>query len=100
MLAESLKKVPSLKAYGLSLEGDILQKKGDFKAALVAYKASEAIVYTPLIKSRVGTLEGWGGLKSGNVRVDPISRPEGSFVLKPGAKPENLMRDALKSSRP
>jgi len=55
-LATRLQAVPSLKMYGLSLEGDLLNAEGDPKAALIAYKESEAIRPSPSISRRVMSL--------------------------------------------
>jgi len=55
-LATRLQAVPSLKMYGLSLEGDLLNAEGDPKAALIAYKESKAIRPSPSISRRVMSL--------------------------------------------
>jgi len=80
-LASKLKAVPSLKVYGLSLEGDIWQAKGNNGAALASYRASQEIVKSPSIGGRVSTLEKIGPQKPGSVMLKPESRTKPAETL-------------------
>jgi hypothetical protein len=92
-LAVNLQTVPSLKHYGLSLEGDILRAKGDNSAALTAYKASAAIVPSPSISGRITTIESVGERRPGRVDVKAPKKPStNTLILKPEAKREGLIR--------
>jgi pimeloyl-ACP methyl ester carboxylesterase len=56
-LASRLKRIPALRATGLSLEGDVLRAKGLPDAARSAYEEASTIEPTPSIASRLKLLE-------------------------------------------
>jgi pimeloyl-ACP methyl ester carboxylesterase len=56
-LSSKMLAVPALKAYGLSLQGDVLQAKGESNAAIQAYKAANEIESSPLVTKKLDTLE-------------------------------------------
>lgn len=93
-LAANLQTVPSLKTYGLSLEGDIWQAKGNKSAALTAYKASEAIFPSPSISGRVTALEAFGGQSPGSLdfKYAPKEQSTDRLLMKPEARRENLIK--------
>src|SRR5262245_7147752 len=70
-LAERLRSVPALRRYGLTLEGDVWQAKGNREAAMRAYKDAAALKSTPWINYRIKELGGISDLQ----RLDCGDRP-------------------------
>ncbi|MBE1159917.1 esterase/lipase family protein [Dyella acidiphila] len=56
-LSKNMQNVPVLKAYGLSMQGDVLQAKGHNGAAIEAYKASVKLEYSPLTTKKLDALQ-------------------------------------------
>jgi len=56
-LSQKMQAVPTLKAYGLRMQGDVLQTKGQNDAAVAAYKASNKIESSPLTIKKLEVLQ-------------------------------------------
>jgi predicted negative regulator of RcsB-dependent stress response len=52
-LSAKLQKVPALKAYGYTLEGDVAWAKGDATAATQAYESASAIRPSPVTQKKI-----------------------------------------------
>jgi len=52
-LSEKMQKVPSLKAYGYAMQGDVAWVKGDTKAASEAYQTASAIQPLPVTRKKI-----------------------------------------------
>ncbi|HJR12769.1 MAG TPA: hypothetical protein VJ833_02620, partial [Rhodanobacteraceae bacterium] len=52
-LSAKMQKVPSLKAYGYAMQGDVAWVKGDTKAANEAYQTASAIRPLPVIRKKI-----------------------------------------------
>ena len=71
-----LQGIPSLKSYGLSLEGDIWAAKGDKKAAQNAYSSAASLGSSPSLSRRITDLE---SPKSASIApIDRESQPRSS----------------------
>lgn len=97
LLVANLQAVPSLKSYGLSLQGDIQRAKGNSSAALASYKASAALQSSPSIAGRASAVEAYAHSAPGDVGV----RPKLEFKLddQPTQRPGARLNDAVKESR-
>jgi pimeloyl-ACP methyl ester carboxylesterase len=73
-LTANLQAVPSLRAYGLSLQGDLQQASGDTKAALESYRASAKIRPSPSITYRAAVLEKSSSPAPGGAQIKPGAR--------------------------
>jgi hypothetical protein len=78
-LARSLRNVPALKVFGLSLQGDVEHAKGNNEAARAAYSESAAIKPTPSVSSRLIAVEATSGTdrpdsESGKKRTGNVER--------------------------
>jgi pimeloyl-ACP methyl ester carboxylesterase len=78
-LASQMQQAPSLKAFGLSLQGDAQQVTGNVDAARQSFKEAATIRPTPSVNRR---LEAVGGLKSSLTNPD-INKPTVA-IEKPG----------------
>lgn len=56
LLAQRMQAVPSLRPYGLSLQGDLLWEQGKFAEAQLAYRAAAQILQTPSLTYRLQTV--------------------------------------------
>lgn len=64
-VAQSMQQIPALKVFGLSLEGDVEQSKGNLGGARAAYRAAAAIRRSPSVVARL-------------TKVEATSRPDDS----------------------
>ena len=82
-LARGLQRIPALKAYGLSLQGDVLAASGDAQSALTAYEQAAAIATTPSLSNRIRVL------RAPDAPPGPSNTPRGPvtpFRVNPGVR--------------
>jgi pimeloyl-ACP methyl ester carboxylesterase len=79
-LAGLMKKFPTFRPYGLSLEGDILTARGDKQGAFRAYRESATLQDTPSLAWRVKTLDK-GGLTPEGGAIEKLPGQANKFVL-------------------
>lgn len=91
-LAIRLQKVPPLKAFGLSLKGDVLQFKGDKEAARNAYMEAASIRGSPSISTRIRALDSVGSSAKGEMKLTGEAKPQspGASVQSPAVSAEKL----------
>jgi hypothetical protein len=71
-LAAKLQQVPALKGFGLSLQGDVYQAKGNREAARRVYLEAAEFQNTPSITTRLISLDEPGAAIKGNVTISDI----------------------------
>jgi hypothetical protein len=82
-LAAKLQQVPTLKGFGLSLQGDVYQAQGNREAARRAYIGAAEFQNTPSIATRLRSLEKPGAALKGNVMIADIPSPKNSIAAQP-----------------
>jgi pimeloyl-ACP methyl ester carboxylesterase len=72
-LAEQMQKIPALKAYGLTLEGDIHSARGETRKAQESYISASKVKSSPLLQDRLEDLKGWE--EPGGARAAILNTP-------------------------
>lgn len=89
-LAGRMQRIPALKAFGYSLEGDLQQSRGNTSAAKDAYVEAANIRPTPSVSSRLRRLQRTGAITP-QASLQPVSAPSVTQVAS---------KAALKAARP
>nr|PZN63532.1 MAG: hypothetical protein DIU62_10935 [Pseudomonadota bacterium] len=85
LLARRLQEIPALRFYGLSLEGDLQQARGDKDGARAAYQDAAVIRPSPSISARLTATGGWRST-SPAIGADPTTMgPLGDLRTSPAA---------------
>ncbi len=95
-LAARLQRIPALKPYGLSFEGDLWRSQGNRDAALQAYKGAASLQNSPFITNRIKEVEVRASLGDPNDRSARIVAPPSGTAA--GNKLQGFNENAI--SRP
>jgi pimeloyl-ACP methyl ester carboxylesterase len=100
LLALRMQLIPALRPYGLSLQGDVLQARGDTGAARQKYVRAAAIQPTPSIASRIKSLDSFGSAAKEDTTLTSASKAATTAVSMGGKIPAAKAVEAAEVARP